>query len=280
MGLFGGSSSKIRAIDTRTAEQKDVSKLFGPYFASRFGRRMAPFKGERVAGISGIEGQGLENLSGMLTADRAPLFGRAEAALTPGLEGAPSTEIRPELTEEFFRKSIYDPALKNLREDIIPEIESQFAGNFFSSARAGATSEAVGDFGEQQASILAELQYADEQARRGLAESAAGRQLTASGQAVGLGALEEQIGMGRIEASQTFGSLPRRLQQARLDAEFNEWIRTLPEYSPVIEQALRFLGTPGLSLAVSQGSQGIGGSLIGAAGMLGAAKLMPAPVIA
>lgn len=270
---FGRDDPSVDLIDTRTTEQRGVSRQLGGFFGPRIGRGLPRFKGERVAGLSPFEERGLVNLDELLSAGRAPLFGKAETALDPALEGAPSTEISPEITEEFFRTSIFDPAFKDLQETLIPEIESQFAGNFFSSARAGATTEAIEAFGSEQAGILAEIQFANEQQRIALEESAAARQLTAAGQATELGALEEAVSLGRIEASQTFGSLPRRLEQARLDAEFDEFIRTLPEFNPVIAQALSFLGTPGLTAVIDPGTESPFGDILGAAATIGAAAI-------
>jgi hypothetical protein len=272
MGLFGDDSD-VEFIDTRTDEQKLVSRSLQPYLTSRIGRGLPRYTGQRVAGVSPFERQSLGLLGELMESPLPPIFGEAETALGPALSGEPTTEISPEITEEFYRTSIFDPAFRDLQDVIIPEIEGQYAGNFYSSARADATTEAITDFGEYQAALLAELQYADEQARRGLEESAAERQLAAVGPATELGQVQEATALGRIQAGQTFGALPRLLEQARLDAAFDEFIRTLPEYNPVIGQSLSFLGLPGMTAVVDPGTESGFGDILTSAAMLGAGYL-------
>ena len=68
------------------------------------------------------------------------------------------------------------------------------------------------------------------------------------GQALGaLGMLPEISGLAgglpQIEAAMRYGGLPRLIEQAELSAQFEEFKRTTPELSPIIDVALNILGT-------------------------------------
>ena len=263
MGIFG-SDPKIDIVDLRTKEQKGVSTRLGGYFGPRIGRGLQPYGGQLVAGMSPYERAGLSSLSDLASGGMPDIFTAGTDALEGLLLGEPSTEVSPELTERYFTEGIYDPMLRSMQEDIIPEIEGAYAGNYWGTPRAAATTGAWTDFEEDITSVLSELIYADEQTRIGLEESAKDRQLAATGVAGEMAALEENIKMGRIDASMTYGSLPRLLMQAQLDANYNEWLRTRPEYSPVIEQALSFMNTPGLTAVSTPGQSSAIPGMIGA----------------
>ncbi len=269
MGFFSGSDPEVGTIDTRTGEQMWVSQLLANYFSSA-GQGLEGYRGQLTAGMSGLERGGLASMANLLTSGMPDIYSQGVDALASPLSGDPTTEISPELTEKYFSEGIYDPMFRSMQEDIIPEIEGAYAGNYWGTPRASATSDAWVGFEEDMTSVLSELIYADEQTRIGLEESAADRQLSAAGVAGSMAELGENIKMGRIEGAMTYGSLPRLLMQAELDARYNEWLRTRPEYNPIIEQALAFMGTEGLTAYVTEGQDSAWGSILGSALGIGA----------
>ena len=273
--IFGGGGADVKFVDTRTKGQKKVGERLSKFLlgGTGIGQGLPGFKGQRVAGINQFEQGSLGLLGQMLRGGISPAFGEAEGALSGLLTGEPSTEITGETTQSLFDE-IYKQSFQSLQEDLLPQIEGSFAGDFFSSARTQATTEAVTGFGDDMTSLLAELLYSDEQTRIGLAESAADRQLGAVGAAGQLGTQKQAAQTGLIQAGQQFGALPRILEQARLDASYNEWIRTRPEYNPLLDKALGFLGTKGLDAIVDPGSESILGGLISALGTIGGAALL------
>ncbi len=274
MGIFGGDSGGVDIVDLRTPEQTRVGQQFGRFFQNRIGTGLEGFRGNRVAGPSDLEGSGLSALEALMNSPLPETFGTGRTAINELLRGEPSTEINPEITQQYFKTGIYDPLFRSFKEDIIPEIEGAYAGNYWGTPRAEATTDAWVDFEENMSSVLSNLVYADEQTRIGLEESANDRQLAAAGLAGEFAGLEENIRTGRINAAMTMGSLPRLLMQAQLDADYNEWIRTRPEYSPVIQQALAFLGTQGLTAVVEPGQESALGGIIGAGlGIIGGGGL-------
>jgi len=79
----------------------------------------------------------------------------------------------------------------------------------------------------------------------------------------------------------TYGALPRLLEQQELSAQIQDYIRTDPQSSPILQYALQLLNTqtqtafyqPESQSALSQ----IGPQLMGAGGMVMAAGSMPTP---
>lgn len=59
-----------------------------------------------------------------------------------------------------------------------------------------------------------------------------------------LGFQASEAGLNRLSE---IGSLDYQIKNAGLEAEFNEWMRTQPEYSPVIELMMGYLGLQGVA---------------------------------
>jgi hypothetical protein len=145
-------------------------------------------------------------------------------------------------------------------------IGEQFAGSpggYWGRERALSQERAVRDFEEGQRAQEAALLYSDEQARRNLLESAASRALQAG---TGIRGLTQEA-FGRQAAIQQAEALPRMLDQAQLDWNYKEFLRTRPETAPYMQLALQFLGIPMLTQMGVQGQQGKSGFNLG--GMFG-----------
>lgn len=134
-------------------------------------------------------------------------LGQVKDTLGQLLSGQPSTNINPQATQNFFNTNIKQPMQQQFTEEILPQVSEQFegAGTYWGGARADAESKATQDFSNSLARELANLQYQDEQARRGLAESAADRSLSALNPAM------QQAGIG----------LDYGLQHAQLQGNLN-----------------------------------------------------------
>ena len=241
-------------------------------------------------------------------------WGRALGGL---LSGQPTTQITPETTEQFFEQAIRAPAMADYERTQSDIKEQQAAqGTLYGSGRNEAQARAAERFETGLMGQRANLMYQDEQARRGLAESAAGRQLSALSPALSgmqyheaapyreMGALQQfggaprdiwsqqlgaqmqmipqqyQMGMEQYRMPQEIagsmmgmGALPRQLQQQYMTAAQQEWMRTQPQYNPMMSAALSYLGTPMLtSVGVPQpspfemfssGAGMLGGALMG-----------------
>jgi len=263
MGLFGGGS-KVTMVDPRTAEQKKASKLlYERYFEPRIGLPMASYRGEQVAPLSEYEELGLNALRNYMGMGLPTIYGEGTTALGDVLSGRPSTEISPEATEEFFQSSIYNPSKRMFEEDVLPGIKGAYAGTYWGTPRMEAEAEAWEGFGTEMSARRGELMYADEQSRRALAESAAARRLSGIGAVPGMAGFETGLPLQQAQAGATLGMQPRLIQQARLDAQYQNWLQSLPEYSPVIQQALAYQAAQTLQPVVTPGDSGAFGDILG-----------------
>jgi hypothetical protein len=272
MGLFG-SDPKLDLVDTRTQGQTRIGNQLARFLSGGIGRGTQPYRGGFVAGQSKFEKGSLGLLGQLMRGGVNPLFEQAEGALGTLLQGEPTTNIDEQYTQDYF-KGIYDESFDRLQTDILPLVEGAYAGNYWSSPRAGATAEAVTGFGQDMSSLLAELVYADQQSKLQLSESAADRQLAATGAAGNLATQKQGLQTGLIQAGQQFGALPRILQQAQLDAKYKDWLRTRPEYNPLLDKALGYLGTPGLTGVVTPGQEGVLPGMLQALMMVGGTALL------
>jgi hypothetical protein len=86
----------------------------------------------------------------------------------------PSTTINADSTANYVKTNVADPMRKTLQESTMPAIRQQ-TKNLWGSARAAMENKALTDTENAIAQKSADIGYQDEQARRGLAESAYGR---------------------------------------------------------------------------------------------------------
>jgi len=176
------TGSRLVQEDNKTTAQSELMRRAGQGLAE--GGVIPPGE-ERVVGE-----QGPETVTPAKTGSYAPMalpnlpaptsnpLSRAtEAATMTQLSGAPSTTVNDATTQNFIQKAIADPARKNFQENTLQQIKSSYAGpGYWGSGRANAESKGAGDVESNISSLGAQYAYADEQARRDLAESAANRQ--------------------------------------------------------------------------------------------------------
>lgn len=108
------------------------------------------------------------------------LMSATKGATRKALSGAPSTDINKATTERYISESVAQPLRREYEQYTNPLIQSAYAGpGYWSSARAGAQGRAAENVGAKIGEIGSNIRYTDEQARRGLSESAANRSLSA-----------------------------------------------------------------------------------------------------
>lgn len=269
MGLFTKEEkTKVKSFDPFSPEQKYIQSMLSGYLSKRVGAGLQKYPGQFVAGMSPWERMSLGMLGKYMGEGESPLWEEGRSTLSGLLSGDISSRMSPEITEDYFRESIYGPSLSMMREDIIPEIEGAYAGNYWGTPRASAVGEAWEGFEEDMSSTLSELIWRDEISRVEMEQQ--GR-LSALGMIPGFESARAAGIEGKMTAGQMLGALPRMLKQAELEAQFNEWLRTRPEYNPVIEQALAFAMSPTKQAMLTGGgsSPSIFGSMVGMLGALG-----------
>lgn len=231
-GLFSSFSKKKQSqpslIDTRTDDQKLVDSRLAKILT----QGADPYGGARVAGMTPDERY-------------------TQSFMRQGFEAAMPGILRQlsgEFPEEYFNQAIADPTRRQFNERVAPVIRenSELTGNRFADRSAIELGQARGDV---ESSIL------QERGRFGLETYRdplnAATQLT-----------------GALNNAEALFSVPRTIEQARLDAEFNEFMRTNPESGGLIDAMLRFSSGSPYSAYSPTPTEGIGPSLIAAGGSL------------
>lgn len=243
--LFRGKKGSVSVQSNLSQAQAPVENQLGSYFGGQIGVGVPKYDGPLSAPITEYETAGLSALNKYLESGPDALYGDLRAAMGTQLSGQPSTNINTQTTEDYISRAIADPLRAQYEEEILPTLRESFvgSGNLYGSARVEEERRAKRDVERDIASQGAGLRYADEQARRGLAESAAGRQLQASGMAPGVIQSYEEFPLRQAQAGTSIGATQRLLEQAALDRELQEFIRTSPQMNPAIAQALQLIGT-------------------------------------
>lgn len=196
-----------------------------------------------------------------------------ETALTAG----------PEEFEEYFQKSIYEPAERTLFEKTMPQIKRAYApSGLWGSERVGTEQEAIESFlrsmGEQRATTA----YAARESSLNRALEAAGMFPTGKTTTGETGVEEFDIAARGDILSKllTAGGIPRGVEQTELVGQLQDWLRQEEEPQKRAAMILQLLGYPAYeSAAVGlPGQAGLLQSLAQgagqAAGMAGTMALM------
>ncbi len=145
-----------------------------------------------------------------------------QGALTGALSGQPSTTVNAQTTEDYYRNSIENPALKQYEEQTRPAW-MQKTSNIHSSARDTQEQQGYEDLYSNLQSQRANLMYQDEQSRRGLAESAAQRQMTGLGVASGMSSAEQQQALQAAQLGQQGWATQNQLGLSAADQQQQAW---------------------------------------------------------
>lgn len=168
----------------------------------------------------------------------------------------------------------------------LPELQNTLANNanlsgmYYSGGHEKAQGQLLSDTESNLLNTLANLRYSDEQAKRDLASQREARQYNTLADILGTSAnqqyqdiatqqnvgqqrearqldaaqLASQLGqqqdlepLQKATAGMTYGSLPRTLEQQNLDAQYEDFLRTLAQNNPSLAQALQYLGLQGQS---------------------------------
>ena len=214
-GSYQESSSTSRS-DAKTPEQKAQLKNMLALYGPAMGENEDVWQGQRVVPFSDLQQQsitGAGNYADYFSTPQAagtPLFnetGAATKGLLTGETGAKKMG-RPE-TEQYFTETLYNPAMRNLKEEILPGIDESYAGpGFFGSARSHGRQEASEGTRDLLAGQWADLNWGVQQQNQAIDEAKAGRTLGALGPAMAFGQVPAQEIQNNLQiASQQIGGL-------------------------------------------------------------------------
>lgn len=207
--------------------------------------------------------------------------------------GTPSFRFDPKTADEFYRKSVEAPLLRDFDRNIAPRIAQSFAGvGAFSSRQGTAIADALSGLNTNLAGERSRIMYQDRAMAAQAAEAAAGRRFgamstnaqlsdAAMGRSLQASQLASQFDLQPLLAGGQMASLLAPFQQ-RVDmqaqAGYNEFLRTLPENSPYTALALNFINQQHQAFMPQQG--GLGAALGGGIGtyLMGTQLGLPNPL--
>lgn len=233
----GGSSSSRTTSTAKDPEQtkwlREALSIYGP----TLGQNENVWQGQRVSPLTDIQQQAITGAGTFAeyfsTPQQAgtPLFqetGEAARGLLTGETGA--QKITQPQVEEYFTETLYNPTMRNLREDVLPGIDESYAGpGYFGSARSHARQEAMQDTSDYLTQQRAALNWDVLQRNQELDEARAARTLAAVPQGMAFGQVPAQEIQNNLQiAAQQIGglndifgigSVEQTQQQRELEAE-------------------------------------------------------------
>lgn len=235
--LFGkkkkSSETGPQLIDTRSPEQKAVSSKLSSILLNGG----TPYDKARVAGMTDNEA---------FTGD---YMRRALETAGPGINRL----LNGEFPEEYFNQAVADPARRDFNTKVAPVMRenSELTGNRFADRSA------------------IEMGTARGEVEAGITQT--------RGQ-FGLETYRDPINTmsalsGVLNSAENLFAVPRTIEQAKLDADFEEFMRTNPDAGGLIEAMMQFGNQSPYTAYVPQQQEGIGPSLIGLAGSLAGASM-------
>jgi len=226
-GFFKSKKGGIEKTSTLSPEQEKIMKKLAPWIEERIGKGLPRWEGEWVAEPSEYEELGLGRLGEYLKSEPSELLGYGLGRYKEALEG-----LSPEETYDWYMKYIAPLEKRYMEEEVIPRIREEYipTGTFYGTPRYERVGKAWEQFGAEQLGRIG---------RAIMSEREAARQML--GYLPTMTALEEERPLRLAEAGLRLGALPRLLEQARLESEIQEFIRTTPELSPILDKALQLL---------------------------------------
>lgn len=134
-------------------------------------------------------------------------------------------------TDEYFNKFVQEPAVGTFKDELLPLLQEDFAGSLSGSGRLRAETDAA----------------------RGLSRD--------------LAIQRGEFGLKLPAAQLQVASAIKEHSDKEAQAQYNDWMKSLPQYNPILDKALSFLnettssGTTLLSF-LDEGSNGILGDVL------------------
>ena len=233
---MGEKKPKMKRISRMTEGQEDLLGGLTGFLQEGVGEGAAAFPGDLTAGIIELETGGLAKLGEFVDSETPSILGEGESTLSRMLN------IDPTAIESRFRE-LEVPGFERIQEERLANIREEFVGSgFMGTPRLESVARAETAFGQDLSSMLA-----------GKFESAEDRALQALGITPAFSREIEEAPLRRAVAGIGLGGLERELEQAGIARELQEFIRTLPENSPLLPIILSALGISAFDTGVTPG---------------------------
>ena len=223
---FESEEGGVQTIGTMSPEQQSLMAALGPWLQSRIGQGLPGWEGAFTAPLSEYEQTGMGLLGDYIGGGIGDTAEMGLGAYQQALQG-----LSPEQVHQQYMKYTAPAEARYLKEQLIPTFkESMVPGG---ALRSTGTERGIGDivskFGEGQMGRIGERITSERAGARSM--------LPYLSQMSSL-----EGGMPQIEAALQYGQIPRMIEQAELQAQIQEFIRTTPELSPILNQMQQFLG--------------------------------------
>lgn len=224
--LFESKEGGIEKTSTLSPEQQQIMEGLGEFLTSKMGEGLPGWGGAFTAPLGGAEQTGLGLLKSYIEGGIGEAGEAGVGAYKEALAG-----LSPEEVHAQYMKYTALAEQRYLTEVLIPSFkESMVPGG---TLRSTGTERGIGDvisrFGEGQMGRIGERITTERAGARSM--------IPYAGQMAGL-----EGGVPQMEAAFQYGQLPRMIEQAELTAEIEEFRRTTPELSPLIDKMLSYLG--------------------------------------
>jgi len=226
MSIFSKKTQtkEIEAFPGASKMRGGLAKAAKPGALERIGRAGEKYPGPLVAALSEFEEMGLEDLRDYL-GKPLPTEGELYTSAVDEIAKTLSGEYDPAQGEYY--KAYKTGVLRELEEAKDRLAARASAGDkFFGGGR-------IATEGEMEESALSQLALVMGE----LAERERERKLGAVTQALDLTRYAEEAPVSRVSISQQLGALPRLIEQAEMDVEYQEWLRTLNDLGIALDTA-------------------------------------------
>lgn len=231
---MSSSKSKSKPVDTRSAEQRKFEAKFASYLSSYFRQTATPYEGKLVADMPFA----LEDEFDMASVLLEGTTKKTKEALETVMKGTPAYKYNERAISKTFEEQFASPMMKSYAKNVIPVLEQQYAGipgGLFSTSRAKGIKTATDEyyasniqpqyFNAWQAEKERAYQSTERAAERAFSAIPAYQSLPAT-------SFGQLVGMGDVS---------RQIEQNKLSAAYQEFLRTTPESSPWLQAGLSYL---------------------------------------
>lgn len=212
MGIFDPTVESLEPDWQAELRKKVTGKAAGGAF-ERLNRAGEAYTGELTAPMSEQEKTGMDLLTKFLgtAGTESPLYGQAESEFAKTLGG----EYDPSASEYY--KALRNSVLRELRlaKDRLASATSA-RDQYFGGGRIAETGKLEEGATNQLATVLGQLAEKERQNRLAVAQGVPAFVSARQGAA-----------LAPVAASQQYGALPRTIQQASDEAQYQEWLRQL-----------------------------------------------------
>ncbi|MCJ7482683.1 MAG: hypothetical protein MUO31_06930 [Thermodesulfovibrionales bacterium] len=260
MSASGGQTESKESSVAKTPEQTkwltQALDIYGP----TLGKGQQSFPGDRVAPLTETQTQATD-VQGFLDKFSPyrdmPMFGETGQALGGLLSGTTgASPITPGQADEYFTKTVAQPAGAQWEKFTKPGIQEEFAGpGYWGGARANAVTQAGTELSNWLGTERANLNWDVLQANQGIEEAKAGRALSAIGPGMQYAQLPTQEAQQKLQGRQdifNLASAPQQQQQAEINAAMQAFAEANAITDPSDLQTLMTL--LGLNFSTASGS--------------------------